>query len=214
MKGNGNKTSQEKNIGNFTGVSASGSMDIIVTDGQTHSLRIETDENLIDYLVVKNDNGVVHVYTKDGYNLNPKTGIKVYATAPSFSRLEVSGSGKIKSNGKIKSDGLRTEVSGSGDIILDIDTPTIEANIAGSGSATLSGATRDFSASVSGSGDIKCYNLLSEHTEIDIAGSGNAEVYASKSLDVDVSGAGDVRYKGNPSVKQNIAGAGSVRKMD
>jgi hypothetical protein len=84
VKGNGNKTSQEKNIGNFTGVSASGSMDIIVTDGQTHSLRIETDENLIDYLVVKNDNGVVRVYTKDSYNLNPKTGIKVYCYCAFF----------------------------------------------------------------------------------------------------------------------------------
>ncbi len=214
IEGNGNISTQERNTGNFTGVSASGSIDIIVMDGPAHSLKIETDENLMDYVEVKNNNGSIEVYTKEGYNLKPEKGIKVYATAPAFSRLEVSGSGKIKSNGKIKSEGLHTEVSGSGDIILDIDAPEIDAEIAGSGSATLSGTTRDFSASVSGSGDIRCFNLLSENTEIDIAGSGNAEVYASKSLDVDVAGAGNVRYKGNPSIKQNIAGAGSVRKAE
>ncbi len=214
IKGNGNIATQEREIGDFTGVSASGSIDIIVMDGPQHSLKVETDENLMDYLVVKNNNGIVKIYTKEGYNLKPEKGIKVYATAPSFSRLNVSGSGKIKSNGKIKSEGLHTEVSGSGDIILEIDAPEIDAEITGSGSATLSGTTRDFSASVSGSGDIRCFNLMTENTEIDIAGSGNAEVYASKRLDVDVAGAGNVRYKGNPSIKQNIAGAGSVRKAE
>jgi len=214
IKGNGNISIQEKNIGDFKGISTSGNIDIEVTDGPDHTLKIETDENLMDYLVVKNENGIIKVYTKQGYDLNPKKSIKVYATAPSFSRLDVSGSAKITSNGKIKSDGLHTAVSGSGDIILEVDSPKIEAEIAGSGSAKLSGATRDFSASVSGSGDIRCYDLLTENTEIDIAGSGNAEVFASKTLDVDVAGAGNVHYKGNPSIKQNIAGAGSVKKVD
>jgi hypothetical protein len=214
IKGNGRIATEEKNVGSFTGISTSGSIDIIVTDGPTNSLKIEADENLIEYLVVENRNGTVKVYTKEGINLNPVRHIKVYATAPSFSNLDVSGSAKIQSNGKIKGENLHSEVSGSGDIILDVDTPTMEADIAGSGSARISGTTKNFSASVSGSGEIRCFDLLSENTEIDIAGSGDAEVYASKTLDVDVSGAGNVKYRGNPSVKQSIAGAGSVRKAD
>lgn len=215
VDGDGVATTQDRQVGNFTGVSASGSIDIIVSSGPSNSLKIEADKNLLEYIETRVEGDVVEVHTREGYDLNPKAGIKVYAVAPSFTRLSVSGSGKIKSNGKIiATNSLHTDVSGSGDILLDVDAPSVAAEISGSGSATFSGTTKDFSAQVSGSGDIRCFNLMAENTEIDIAGSGNAEVFASKVLDVDVAGAGDVRYKGNPSVKQSIAGSGSVRKVD
>ena len=215
VRGNGVQKVEDRNAGSFTGVSASGSMDIIVSAGATNTLKIEADENLMQYIEVSNDGGVVRVHTKRGYNLRPQTAIKVYATAPSFTVLEVSGSGKITSRGKITAtDRLHTEVSGSGDIILEVDAPRIETEISGSGTAKIKGTSRDFSAQVSGSGDIHCFDLMTETAEIDIAGSGNAEIFASKSLDVEVAGAGDVRYKGNPTVKQSTSGAGSVKKVD
>ena len=215
IDGDGVSSSQERQVGSFTGVTASGSIDIIVSNGATNALKIEADQNLLQYIETENRNGVVEVSTRDGYNLHPKSGIKIYATAPSFTKIGVSGSGNIKSNGKVMSTGtLRTSVSGSGDIVLDIDAPKVDTDISGSGSATMKGNTKDFSAQVSGSGDIRCFDLLSENTSVDIAGSGNVEVYASKTLDVDIAGAGDVRYKGNPIVKQSTAGSGSVKKVD
>lgn len=215
VRGNGVSVTQERQVGDFTGVSASGSMDVIVNKGPQSTLRIEADENLLQFIETHNDNGTVEVYTREGFNLDPRSGIKIYATAPSFRRIDVSGSGKIKSNGKITStDELHTEVSGSGDILLDVDAPRIEAEIAGSGTLTMKGNTRDFSAQVSGSGDVRCFDLMSENTEVDVAGSGNVEVFASKKLDIEVAGAGDVRYKGNPAVSQNIAGSGNVKKAD
>jgi hypothetical protein len=215
VNGNGVSKSQDRQVGDFSGVTGMGSINIIVSNGPSSSLRIEADENLLEYIETTNNNGTVEVYTREGYNINPKSGIRVYATAPAFHRLDVSGSGTIKSTGKINGKNeLHTEVSGSGDIKLEVDAPRIEAEISGSGSVTMAGNTKDFSAQVSGSGDVHCFNLMSENTEIDIAGSGNAEIFASKSLDVDVAGAGDVRYKGNPTIKQSIAGSGSIRKVD
>ena len=215
IKGNGMTSTQDRNVGIFTGVSAMGSMDVIVSPSATPSLKIEADQNLLEYIETRNNGGTVEIYTSEGYNLDPKSGIKIYATAPAFDELIVSGSGKIKSQGKIISNAeLHAEVSGSGDIIMEVDAPKISTMISGSGSSNLKGTTKDLSVHISGSGDAHCYDLLSENTEIDIAGSGNAEVYASKTLDVDIAGAGDVRYKGNPSIKKNISGAGDIRKVD
>jgi len=215
IHGNGVSGTQERSVGDFSSINAMGSMDVIVSQGASPSIRIEADQNLLEYIETKNNGGTIEIYTREGYNLDPKTNIKVYATAPNFNNIDVSGSGKIKSTGKISSTShLRTHVSGSGDILLEADAPRIETQISGSGSSTIKGTTKDFSARISGSGDVHCYDLLSENTEIDIAGSGNAEVYASKTLDVDIAGSGDVRYKGNPSVKQNTAGSGGVKKVD
>lgn len=215
IKGNGESATQERSVGGFKSINAMGSMDVIVSQAATPSLKIEADKNLLEYIETRNNGGTIEIYTREGYNLDPKSGISVYAAAPDFNNIDVSGSGKIKSNGKIISTTqLSADVSGSGDILLDADAPRIQTQISGSGSSTIKGTTRDFSARISGSGDVHCFELLSENTEIDIAGSGNAEVYASKTLDVDIAGSGDVRYKGNPTIKQNTAGSGSVKKVD
>lgn len=215
INGNGISSNQERSVGDFHSISAMGSIDVIVSQSPNPSLRIEADQNLQEYIETRNNGGTVEIFTREGYNLDSKTGIKVYASAPDFNELEVSGSGKISSTGKITSTSeLNTGVSGSGDIFLEADAPRIKTHISGSGSSTIKGNTKDFSAHISGSGDVHCFDLLSENTEIDIAGSGNAEVYASKSLDIDIAGAGDVRYKGNPSVKQNVAGSGDIKKVD
>ena len=215
IHGNGVSSSQQRSVGDFNSLNAMGSMDVIVSQAAAPSIRIEADQNLLEYIETRNNGGTIEIYTREGYNLDPKTGIKVYATAPDFNNIDVSGSGKIQSTGKITSNSrLSAQVSGSGDIILDADAPRIETKISGSGSSTIRGTTKDFSARISGSGDVHCFDLLSENTEIDIAGSGNAEVYASKTLDVDIAGAGDVRYKGNPTVKQNTAGSGDIRKVN
>ena len=215
IDGNGVSSTQNRSVGDFHSINASGGMDVIVSQGPASSLKIEADENLLQYIETRNEGGSVEIYTRDGFNLDPKAGIKVYATAPDFNDITVSGSGKITSTGKItSSDELNTGVSGSGDIIIEVDAPSVKTHISGSGSSTIKGTTKEFSADISGSGDVRCFDLMSENTEIDIAGSGNAEVYASKSLNVDIAGAGDVRYKGTPTVKQSIAGSGSVKKVD
>lgn len=214
VRGNGDAASEERQIGAFDGINIKGGIDVVVADGP-HSLRIEADRNLLPYIEVENHGGVAEVFTRRGYNLRPVSGMKVYATAPSFSSIEVAGSGDIKSQSKIKGEEeLNVEISGSGDIKIDVDAPKIQAGIAGSGSITINGRTRDFEADIKGSGDIHSFDLLSENTSVDIAGSGNAEVFASKELNVDIKGAGDVRYKGTASVNKSIKGSGSVKKVN
>lgn len=215
INGNGVSASQDRSVGSFHSVSAMGSMNVIVSQSSSPSIKIQSDQNLLEYIETRNNGGTIEIYTREGYNLDPKTDITVYASAPDFKNISVSGSGKLKSTNKITgSSTLKAEVSGSGDILLDVDAPKVDTRISGSGSSTIKGTTKDFTAHISGSGDIHCFDLLSENTEIDIAGSGNADVYASKSLDIDIAGGGDVRYKGNPAVKQNISGSGDVRKAD
>ena len=123
---------------------------------------------------------------------------------------DIIGDTKISNN-----DRLNLQVSGAGDIRMEVDVPVVTADISGSGSVNLRGKTRDFSCDLSGAGHARCFDLLSENTTIDISGAGDAEVYASMKVDAEVSGAGTVKYKGDAAtVNQKVSGAGSVRKVD
>jgi hypothetical protein len=214
IEGNGNRVTVNRSVGEFSGVEARGGIDVVLISGPNHDIRIETDQNLVDYIEVDNNGGTVSVSGRDGYNLRSKAGIRVVATAPAFGLVSVAGSGEISSQGKVTSNkNMDLRIHGSGDINLLVDAPRVATEISGSGSARLEGNTRAFSADINGNGDVHAFNLRSENAHVDIAGSGNAEVFASKSLSVEIKGAGDVAYKGTGAVSQKIMGSGNVRQV-
>jgi hypothetical protein len=168
----------------------------------------------LKYIDTHTSGNTLSIGSQRGYNIKSRSGIKVYITAPKINDLQIAGSGSIKSSSKITNTSkIGIHVGGSGDVVLDVDAPQVEAEIGGSGSVTVKGRTRDFNAEVAGSGEVHGFDLLSENTSVEIAGSGDAEIFASKTLDISIAGSGDVRYKGTPTIKQSIAGSGDIRQV-
>lgn len=215
VRGNGVTSSQERSVGNFNRINVSGPIEVLITQGNSTTVKIEGDENLLKYIEVKNDDGELNIKTKRRHNLRPRSALRVHLSAPNYNFFGVAGSGKIRSLTQINNnDELRIEIAGSGTVELKVNVPSIDSEISGSGTVILNGTTRNFKNEINGSGDVRAFNLLSENTELEIAGSGDAEVYASKQLNVKIAGSGDVAYKGNPVVKQSTAGSGNIKKVD
>ncbi|HTE23121.1 head GIN domain-containing protein [Flavitalea sp.] len=216
VEGNGNIKSEERSVGSFSVVEVHGAIDVHVSQGDLKPVRIEGDENLLEYIEIKQNGNKIEVRSRRGYNLRPTSDLKIYVTSPNFSEIGVSGACDIIGETKISNnDKLSLHVSGAGDIKMEVDVPVVTTDISGSGSVNLKGKTRDFSCELSGAGHARCFDLLTENTTIEISGAGDAEVYASMKVDAQVSGAGSVKYKGEAAtVNQKVSGAGSVRKVD
>ena len=215
VRGNGNLKTEQRSESNFTGVSSHGDYDVYLSQGSSYSVRIEAEENLIPYIETFVDDNVLKIRTKDGYNLDNSTDLKVFVSAPSFATVKTSGSGNIYSDGRLSNTSpIEVEVSGSGDVKVTLNAPEIRAELNGSGNINISGETKNFTGSILGSGDINAGELKSEGVDLKITGSGNAEVYASVKLNVGITGSGDVRYHGSPDTKSSITGSGAVRKID
>ncbi len=215
IRGNGKISTETRTAATFTGVKVSGAIDLYVSTGATAAIRVDADENLLKYIIVENEGDMLKIRTKNGVNLKPSRAIRVYVSAPAFSRLEASGACDIYTENKIVNQGtMQVDLSGASDARLELNAPRVNVDVSGAGSVTLKGETRDFNVDGSGSTDIKCYELLAENTKVDISGAGSAEVFASIKLDVEVTGAADVKYKGNATVNQRVSGAGSVKKTD
>jgi hypothetical protein len=213
VRGNGVSSTQQRNVSDFTQVEVAGQLDVVLAQGPSN-VRVVTDENLQEYVVVERQGNTLYVHTRSNTNLRPKAGLKVYVTAPDYRGLQVNGSGDVTGQGRITGRDLRIEVTGSGSVALDLDMPRISTQITGSGETRLTGATRVFESEINGSGSVLAYGLLSEETKVNIHGSGDAEVFASKRLGIDIAGSGDVSYKGTASVDQSVHGSGNVHKAD
>ena len=213
VTGRRNVITQERHPNQFDGVRSSGSIDVEVMNGDKQMVKVEADDNIMPFVITNVENGMLNVHLRPNqvyHDIN----VKVYVSAPSLSRLYVSGSGSITSKGSITDeDRIEFKVSGSGDINSLVDAPAITADVSGSGTLKLAGRTKDFNCSVGGSGDLKCKDLLSENTAVSVSGSGNANVFASVSLNAKASGSGNIYYSGNPaSPVIHKSGSGSVRE--
>lgn len=215
IQGNGNIKTETRTTGQFNSVDVSGNINVYVRQDSLTSVKIEADENLLEYIHIKIDGSTLDIQEEDGYNLRSTKGIKVYVSGPSFKQFESSGACDIFSENQIKSsEPITIKLSGACDVNMDIDAPKIGVNLSGAGTIVLKGQTKDFNVDGSGATKIKCFDLATENTDIEMSGAGNAEVFASVKLSVHVSGAADVKYKGNAVVSQDVSGAGSVKKVE
>jgi len=214
VRGNGNIRTEERPVTNFKQVEVGGAAKVKVSQGDKPSVKIETDDNLLQYIEVFQEGDKVYIKEKSGFNLRPSGDINVYVMSPVYNRISASGACDIIGQTKISNpEDLSLHVSGAGDIKMEVDAPTLSAEVSGSGNIDLKGQTKNVDLELTGAGHAHCYDLLAENTKVNISGAGSAEVYASVKLDANVSGAGNVSYKGNASdVNQHVSGAGSVKK--
>ena len=213
--GNGIIKSETRSVGSFNSVDVSGGIDVYVKQDSVASVKIEGDENLLEYVQVRVDGGTLDIREEKGFNLKSITGIKVYVSGPSFKHFEASGACDIYSENKISSSNdISMRATGASSITMELHAPNVKAELSGASHIRLNGETKTFSADGSGASGLKCFELMTEETDVEISGASHAEVFASVKLEAHASGASSVKYKGNASIKQEASGASSVSKSE
>ena len=215
VEGNGNWKTEERTVSAFNSVEAHGAVNVYLSQGPAKPVRIEADENLMEYIEVYVSGNSLMVRNRSGYNLKPTGEMKVFVTIQDFKRVEVSGASDIIGEGSFKNpENISLGVSGAGKIVLQVDAPKVTIDISGAGSVKLEGTTKEVDLGLSGAGSAKCFDLKAETVHAGISGAGNAEVFASVKLTGSISGAGNIKYKGGAAADVSKSGAGSVTKVD
>ena len=217
IKGNGVVKKETREVSDYTSLVSQGSMNVQIAYGNSNSIVVEADENLLPHIETVVENGKLLIRSKKNVNLKSKSKMVVYVSMTKINSLQLSGSGNINGDGAFINSG-KTEiaVSGSGNIKLSFDSfNELDLALSGSGNMDLKGnAAKNIDASVSGSGNIECSNISSNDVVAKLSGSGNIKVYANNSIDAKISGSGNVYYKGNASnINSKIAGSGKVLRM-
>ncbi len=215
IKGNGILKKETRKVEPFTGISSSGSMDVMVAFGNSAEIEVEGDENLLEYIETVVEKGKLYIRAKKFGNFRSRNKITVYVTATKLQHLSLSGSGNMIGRGEFKNDGTTNViVSGSGNIRFEFDKfNEIDASVSGSGGIKMKGTAKEIKARISGSGRIDCKEVISDDARTHISGSGNIKVHANISIDVNISGSGNVYYSGNAqNIRTQKNGSGRIVK--
>ncbi len=217
VQGSGKAATEKRAVGEFNAIVSSGSMKLVVRQGEGVALAVTADDNLLPLLetVVEpgNDGPTLHLRWKKGSSVNTRTEVKVVADVKTLSAIQLSGSGDVVVE-SLKAPALKMQVAGSGDARLNkLALGELVVDIAGSGDVRAEGSATALKVKVAGSGNVRMNELAADDVRVSISGSGDAEVQAQKALNVAIAGSGDVRYSGNATqVKSSVAGSGSVSK--
>lgn len=215
ISGNGHITSREDNVGSFNSLDVGGAVEVHMKQDQASSVKIETDENLMEFIEVFTEGNTLVIRPRRGYNLDPSRAVVAYVSAPAYRAIEASGASKIISDNPISGDGdLNVTASGASKIMLEVSGQKLTADASGASSLDLKGQVASFDAEASGASHVNSFDLITEDAMIDVSGASSARVTANKTLRAEASGASHVSYKGNASVTPNTSGASSVRKED
>jgi hypothetical protein len=214
VRGSGSIVEEGREVGDFTGVALAGIGELTIEVGERESLRIEAEDNLIQYFETEVRNGVLEIGVQDGVNLNSTRPVRFYLTVEELDTVVLSGSGNIEAP-DLEAERFSVTISGSGDVEMgDLSADILNVTISGSGNLDIGGGrVEELDFTISGSGEYQAGDLSSESVQITISGSGNATVWATESLDVRISGSGSVNYYGNPRATFSASGSGKLKSL-
>lgn len=211
VRGNGRVVTENRSVGNFDGLIIKGACDVIISQG-ANQVKLETDENLQEVVKIYVQDGNLVVENKE--SIKKSTEMKLYVSVNQLRLLKVSGAATIEARDVIEGKELEINVSGAADATLDVDVACLHVFCSGAVTLNLSGRSGCANYEIEGAATLKAFDLKSDEVQIDVSGTGSAELFADESLAITVSGMASIDYKGNPSITKKMHGTGSVNRMN
>ena len=215
VKGSGHVITENRTASGFNSIDVSGAIDVYVRQDSGTSVKVEADDNILEYIEVHVQGSTLEIYTENNIRLRPSNKIKVYISNPEYKEIQVSGASSVRCENEITSaDAIDIGLSGASDARLELNAPKISVHLTGASNTSIKGKTKDFEGSASGASEIRGFDLLSENANVDASGASHIEIFASVRIDGQSSGASSVNYKGNAQSNVEKSGASSVNKKD
>jgi hypothetical protein len=232
MQGSGHITEESRAIESFDKIRIELEADVVISYGQTDTIEIQTDDNLMDHVETRVVDNTLLIKS-DVHECLDSTKMEIRVSTPSFSELKIDGSSDVRLDGAFASESILLSIDGSANIqddenlsadllsvhidgsgkidLKDVDVNEIGIEIDGAGDIHLAGIAPIQTIDIDGSGEIDAYGLETKSTSIGIDGSGTCKVNVTETLTVHIDGSSEVYFLGSPSVEQSIDGSGIVK---
>jgi hypothetical protein len=216
VRGSGNVVSESREVSGFDEIRLNGAGRLVITQGDTESLEIEAEDNILPELTSDVSSGTLVLGYQDKFwrrSVIPTEEIQYTLTVTDMTAVTFNGAADLEMDGLNTSE-FEITINGAGQVNIDeLTANSVSVTINGTGNVTLAGEAMDQSINIDGAGNVRAGDLRTSTTSIEVNGLGNATVWATESLDVTINGGGSLSYYGNPSVTQDINGAGNINNL-
>ncbi len=211
--GSGNVINETPKVSGFNQVALDGIGTLIITQGNTESLTIEAEDNVITHIKTTVKDNRLQISYDNASTPTPTKPVKFHLTVKNISSIDISGAGKLSAD-NISTDNLNLFVNGAANgNLTNVNINTLVLTISGAGKLNAGGNVDTQTITINGAGEFNAPSLLSQSTTITINGAGKATVNATKTLNAIINGAGQVNYFGNPQITKQMNGVGKINQL-
>ncbi|MFK7767686.1 MAG: head GIN domain-containing protein [Mariniblastus sp.] len=193
VKGSGVLKTETRQVAQFDKVKFDGIGTLNLSFGETNSLEVSGDDNLLPMIETTVSDGTLHIRPTE--SINPKSDLVFNVVTSELSEVAVAGAADLN--------------------IKDAACDSLKVTVSGAADMTGNGTVTDLAVSISGAGSVSLKDMKSENAKVSVSGAASASVYASKSFDGSISGVGSITCHGNPEdVEKSTSGVGSIKVVE
>lgn len=214
VTGSGRTTTKDYDFSGFTKVDIGSAFESAITRGDGYKTSVTIDDNLVDYLDVRQDGDTLRIGLKPRLSLGFRNvTLKAQITMPDVQGLNLSGATRTNITGFSNTKPVTVDVSGASQLRGDITAGQMQMQASGASTVEITGSTGPLAVEASGASTVRLDNFKSTDTTVKASGASNVTVNASGKVTGNASGASSVSYVGNPaSVQVDTSGASSVKQ--
>jgi hypothetical protein len=235
IRGSGDVIEENRSVSDISSVELAMQGSLSIEIGSTEALRIEAEDNLLEYIETQLSAGRLVIKSQNGVNLRNTEPINYFLTVTGLDSIRISSSGDIQTP-DLQAERFSITISSSGDLTMgDLDCTSLSVESSSSGilsMGTLTAETIDVRISSSGnveidggqvqkqdititsSGEYRAEDLASAEAEVTLTSSGTARIRVSDQLSGRLSSSGNIYYIGDPKVSVSTTSSGKAVQVD
>ncbi len=213
VQGNGNVKSETRNLNEkFTKIEANEGLNVTVEQSNSTGIIVEADENLIQLIETKVENGVLILSTKKQIGNYEK--LNVIIKMPVIEALTSESGSSLKTINTIKGAKIQLESSSGSNLNANVSYDLVEASSSSGSELNIEGIALKLETSSDSGSDLNAERLTANEV-ISSADSGSeTKVNPKVSLKADANSGANIIYKTEPkSINKTEDSGGSIYKQ-
>jgi len=212
------KAQQTKNmsVSNFSEVSVSAGIDLIITQGPSENAKIVARDEIIDQVLIRQTGNGLRIGWKENENYGNKyknKTAKVYLNYKVLNSISASSGSSLTTENVLKTTKLDVRASSGASIDAKISCSDLDLQSSSGASVDLIGKAANMDISSSSGASINAVDLLADYAKVRASSGADIKVNVAKGLEASTGSGGNIRYKGNASLR-NVSSRNSIRHID
>ena len=210
--GSGNIITEKRSVTeSFDKIDASTGVNVIVTQGNLQEIVVETDDNVMKYVITKVENGVLIIKLKQ--NTNTMSSIDVKVQMPKIAGLEASSGATIDTRNTLRGTSISLKSTSGSDINAMLEYENVSCQTSSASTVTISGKALQLQTNSSSGSDIDANELVTNEAFSKASSGSGTRVNPIVKLDAQASSGSTIEYVKIPKKLIKIeSSGGSVDK--
>lgn len=205
-------------ISNFSGVSVSAGITLILTQGSTEGAKVVANEESINEIVIEKNGSTATVKWKEYkgfFGGGPKNkSAKVYITYKKLNAIQASSGSSVTTENILKTDRLDIRVSSGASASVKVTATDLQLQVSSGATASLNGTATNMVLQASSGSSVKAVDLVTENASVRTSSGATVTVNANKTLQTNSNSGSSIGYKGNAEIEVQSKSKGTdVRRI-